>query len=131
MDSDLVAADEEIAAMRHTVKRYAEFFCLEDINRASSGGTMISMSGGRSRARLRRVSLLSVVVLAGTHVSAFADPVAKITNNGAYASAFGIEETGCVATYVSAERSGSKTATQTWLYYDVYDLCASQSIALG
>jgi len=92
---------------------------------------MISISSGRSCARLRRVAVLSILVLAATHTSAFADPVAKFTNNGAYAFAYGVDVSGCVSTYVSVDRSGTKAAPQTWLYYNLYDRCASETIAFG
>jgi hypothetical protein len=81
-----------------------------------------------TRIHAAALAALALVVAGG---NASAAPIARTTNNGAYATAGGVDASGCVWLYLSAWRSGTNAAPQTSLYYEMFDACAGQSVGFG
>jgi hypothetical protein len=72
--------------------------------------------------------VLTVLELGGT---ASAGVVAKHRGNGAFASVYGTDTSGCRWIYLDVSRGGTTAAPQTWLYYDVFDACNGQTESRG
>ena len=81
----------------------------------------------RNTHRTAAVTLL----MAGMTASAFAGPVTRVKGNGAYLSVSGYDASGCIYSSLTAAKTGTNAAPQTFLYYDMYDLCAGQWIGSG
>jgi hypothetical protein len=78
-----------------------------------------------------QIVALPLVLLALCSSDASAQQTAHSKTNGAYVSASGNDSSGCVWFYVSASRGGTPQAPETYVYYDIYNQCASQWIAYG
>ena len=78
-----------------------------------------------------RILALTTFVSASMVATGFAEPPAKWKGNGALMEVFGSDSTGCIGSYVYVSRTGTTAAPQTWMWYDVYDRCASARIAFG
>jgi hypothetical protein len=78
----------------------------------------------------RRMAAVAVAILMTVNGLAAGGPVSKFTNDGAYASVSGTD--GCLYVYVYVSRGGAKSAPQTFLYYQLYDMCSNwQELANG
>ena len=67
---------------------------------------------------VRRMAAFALATLTTVNGLAYARPVSKFTNEGAYASAYG--SAGCVYVFLEVSRGGPKSAPQTFLYYELY-----------
>jgi hypothetical protein len=72
---------------------------------------------------IRWLATLALIVLTAANAPAFAGPVSKFTNDGAFARMWG--QSGCFWVYLDVSRGGPKQTPQTWLSYEVYDHCAN------
>ena len=75
--------------------------------------------------------LAVTMCVSGLTGAAFAEPPTKVKGNGGYLAASGYDTSGCIWSYVYAGRGGTTAAPQTWMNYDVYDVCAGQWPASG
>ena len=77
----------------------------------------------------RRMAAFAPSHLTTVNGLASAGPVSKFTNEGAYASAYG--SAGCVYVFLEVSRGGPKSAPQTFLYYELYDMCSGWRLLAG
>jgi hypothetical protein len=89
---------------------------------------MIRISSARRLGTIR-IAMLTAAALASANTVALAGPVTKFTNEGGYASVGGSD--GCLLFFLEVSRYGAHTTQQTFLYYEVYDVCVGQSVAYG
>jgi hypothetical protein len=90
---------------------------------------MIRIADSQS-ACARRIAAFALAALTTVTSLASAGPVSKFTNEGAYALAYGSD--GCLYAFLDVSRGGPKSAPQTFLYYELYDMCSSwQLLAYG
>jgi len=56
---------------------------------------------------------------------------ARFKGNGAFVEMEGHDSTGCIYLYVCARRGGTTQAPETFLHYEIYNECTSQSLGWG
>src|SRR4029453_17452162 len=82
-------------------------------------------------AKSLRSAALTLTVLTTTHGLAFAGPVSRLSGEGDYATVYGYDPTGCLLFGVYVSRTSTKGASQTWLDYYAYDVCAQVLVGSG
>jgi hypothetical protein len=75
------------------------------------------------RKALKAAVISAVVLIIGGSTPVGAEQTGRYKSNGAYAAAFGSDETGCRSFVVVVSRGGTTKAPETYLFYDVYDFC--------
>jgi len=89
------------------------------------------MTSRTTRNIARHLTGLTVLVSMLAAATASAGPVTRSKGNGDYINVSGTDSSGCIWFYLYAVRTGTEAATQTYLFYDVYDRCTGLWIAYG